>query len=184
MCRPENNAEGPAVAAVGRESSVTANGGNGQQLGFVFGPTQLNVEGYDKVADAKSKDGKMSGLKAVSDTTIEMTLAAPIGQTLFENYLAGPQVLPMPSEAFKDVEAYNKKPIGNGPYMLKDAWDTTGADAGPQPGLRLHARQGRRDRLPVLRRHQRAVGRPAGEQPRRDRAPAADRTGDCCHRPR
>ena len=39
----------------------------------------------------------MSGLTATSDTTIEMTLVAPIGQTLFENYVAGPQVLPMPS---------------------------------------------------------------------------------------
>jgi ABC-type oligopeptide transport system substrate-binding subunit len=106
--------------------NFAANGGNGQQLGFVFGPSQLNVEGYDKVSDPKSKDGQMSGIKATSDTTIEVTLAAPIGQTLFENYLAGPQVLPMPSVAYKDLDAFNKKPIGNGPYMLKDAWDTTG----------------------------------------------------------
>ena len=107
--------------------NFAANGGNGQQLGFLFGPSQLNVEGYDEVSDAKSKDGKMSGIKATGDTTLQMTLVAPIGQPLFENYLAGPQVLPMPSVAFQDVEAYNKKPIGNGPYMLKDAWDTTGA---------------------------------------------------------
>jgi oligopeptide transport system substrate-binding protein len=107
--------------------NFTANGGNGQQLGFVFGPSQLNVAGYDEISDATSTDGEMSGVKATSDTTIEMTLVAPIGQTLFENYLAGPQILPMPSVAFQDVEAYNTKPIGNGPYMLKDVWDTTGA---------------------------------------------------------
>jgi len=106
--------------------NFAANGGNGQQLGFVFGPSQLNVEGYDKVSGKDSKDGEMSGVKAVNDTTIQMTLVAPIGQTLFENFLAGPQVLPMPSVAFKDVDAYNKKPIGNCPYMLKDAWDTQG----------------------------------------------------------
>ena len=91
------------------------------------GPSQLNVEGYDEVADEKSTDGKMSGLKATSDTTIEMTLDAPMGQPLFENYLAGPQVLPMPSVAFEDIEAYNKQPIGNGPYMMKEPWTTTGA---------------------------------------------------------
>ena len=69
----------------------------------------------------------MSGLKATSDTTIEMTLAAPIGQPLFENYIAGPQVLPMPSVAFEDIVAFNKQPIGNGPYMMKEPWSTTGA---------------------------------------------------------
>lgn len=106
--------------------NFAANGGNGQQLGFVFGPSQLNVAGYEDVSDPKSTDGQMSGIKATSDTTIEMTLVAPIGQTLFENYLAGPQILPMPSVAFDDVAAFNKQPIGNGPYMLKDAWDSTG----------------------------------------------------------
>ena len=120
--------------------NFTANGGNGQQLGFIFGPTQLNVEGYDAVADEKSTDGKMSGLSATSDTTIEIKLAAPMGQTLFENYLAGPQVLPMPSAAFEDIVAFNKLPIGNGPYKFKEAWSTTGAtlvrnaDYGYTPG--------------------------------------------------
>lgn len=121
--------DGEAVTA---ESFVdtwnfAANGGNGQQLGFVFGPSQLNVKGYAEVAKPGVKGKKMAGLKAVNATTIQMTLAAPIGQTLFENYLAGPQVLPMPSVAFKDMAAFNKKPIGNGPYMLKEAWGNTGA---------------------------------------------------------
>ena len=106
--------------------NFTANGGNGQQLGFIFGPSQLNVEGYADVADEKSTDGEMSGLQATSDTTIEMTLVEPIGQTLFENYVAGPQVLPMPSVAFEDIDAYNKQPIGNGPYMMMEPWSTTG----------------------------------------------------------
>jgi peptide/nickel transport system substrate-binding protein/oligopeptide transport system substrate-binding protein len=107
--------------------NFAANGGNGQQLGFVFGPSQLNVEGYDAVSAPESKDGKMSGLKATSPTTIEMTLAVPIGQPLFENYVAGPQILPMPSVAFEDIEAYNKQPIGNGPYKMKEPYSTTGA---------------------------------------------------------
>jgi oligopeptide transport system substrate-binding protein len=120
--------------------NFTANGGNGQQLGFVFGASQLNVEGYDAVSGEDSKDGKMSGLKATGDTTIEMKLVAPIGQTLFENYVAGPQVLPMPSAAFADVAAFNKNPIGNGPYKLKEPWSTTGvtlvrnADYAYEPG--------------------------------------------------
>lgn len=106
--------------------NFAANGGNGQQLGFVFGPSQLDVAGYDKVSGEKSKDGEMSGLKATSDTTIEITLNNAIGLTLFENFMAGPQILPMPSAAFKDIVAFNKQPIGNGPYKLTKAWSTTG----------------------------------------------------------
>ena len=34
--------------------NFTANGGNGQQLGFVFGVTQLNVEGYDEVSGQRA----------------------------------------------------------------------------------------------------------------------------------
>ena len=33
----------------------------------------------------------------------------------------------MPSVAFEDIAAYNKQPIGNGPYMMKEPWSTTGA---------------------------------------------------------
>ena len=106
--------------------NFAANGGNGQQLGFVFGPSQLNVEGYAEVADEKSTDGEMSGLKVTGDNTFEVSLAAPIGQTLFENYVAGPTVLLMPSVAFEDVAAYNKNPIGNGPYKFKAPWSSTG----------------------------------------------------------
>ncbi len=107
--------------------NFAANGGNGQQLGFVFGISQLNVKGYDEVSDAKSTNGKMSGLKAVNPTTIEMTLLAPLGKPLFENYLAGPQILPMPTVAFTDIAAFNKQPIGNGPYKFKEPWSQTDA---------------------------------------------------------
>lgn len=113
--------------------NFTANGGNGQQLGFVFGPSQLNVEGYDKVAGENSTDGVMSGLKAVDDTTIQMSLVEPLGQPLFENFLAGPQIFPMPSEAFKDIKAYNKQPIGNGPYKLSTPYSDTGLTAVKNP---------------------------------------------------
>lgn len=113
--------------------NFAANGGNGQQLGFVFGPSQLNVVGYDKVSGAKSTSGRISGLKAVDDTTIQITLVKRMGQTLFENYLAGPEVLPMPSAAFTDIVAYGKQPIGNGPYKFKGPWSTTNADIVKNP---------------------------------------------------
>lgn len=103
--------------------NFTANGGNGQQLGFIFGPSQLNVVGYDKVEGTDSKTGKMSGLKVTGDNTFTMDLAAPLSESLFKNFVAGPQVYPVPSAGLKNIEAYNKNVIGNGPYKLKDGWD-------------------------------------------------------------
>lgn len=103
--------------------NYAANAGNGQQLGFIFGPSQLNVAGFDKLQGETSTDGKMSGLKAVSDTTLEIDLLTAMPLELFMNFIAGPQVFPMPEAAFKDLKAYNKAPIGNGPYKLKDGWD-------------------------------------------------------------
>ncbi|MDZ7578424.1 MAG: ABC transporter substrate-binding protein [Candidatus Nanopelagicales bacterium] len=102
---------------------------NGQELGFVFGPSQLNVKGYSDVAPsdpkAEPKSKTMSGLKAVGKNTIQVSLVSPLGDALFKNFLAGPPVLPMPSVAFKDIKAYGKQPIGNGPYQLKKPWSAT-----------------------------------------------------------
>ena len=96
--------------------NYAANAKNGQQLGFILGPGQLNVEGYDKVESGSAKE--MTGLKAESDTKFTMTLVEPMTESLFKNFVAGPQIMPMPSEAFKDPEAYEKQPIGNGAYKL------------------------------------------------------------------
>ena len=95
---------------------------NGQQLGFVFGPAQLNVVGYDKVSTKGATTKTLEGLKVVSPTELTLTLVNPLGEALFDNYLAGPQILPMPSVAFKDIEAFGKQPIGNGPYKMDVPW--------------------------------------------------------------
>lgn len=100
--------------------NFAAYGDNGQQLGFVFGPSQLNVVGYQDVADSKAKE--MSGLAVVSDSEFTMTLEEPLGEGLFLNFLAGPQIYPMPAAALADPEAYNKQPIGNGPYLMAEPW--------------------------------------------------------------
>ncbi len=105
--------------------NFAAYGPNGQQLGFVFGPSQLDVVGYDDVSDAKSPKAKtMSGLKVVNDTTLSMELNKPLGESLFANFLAGPQILPMPSTALtvSGSEDFSKQPIGNGPYKMDTPW--------------------------------------------------------------
>ncbi|MAT60979.1 MAG: hypothetical protein CMH41_04980 [Micrococcales bacterium] len=104
--------------------NYAAYGDNGQQLGFVMGPDQLNIVGYDQVASNKSK--KMSGLNVESDSILTVELEKPMGQSLFYNFLGGPQVLPLPSTAIKDPKAYEKQPIGNGPYKLEAPWTNQG----------------------------------------------------------
>ena len=104
--------------------NYAAFGDNGQQLGFVFGPEQLNVVGYDEVAKSKSKE--MSGITVESDTVLTMELEKAMGESLFLNFLGGPQVLPLPTTAIKDPKAYEKQPIGNGPYKLKEPWTNQG----------------------------------------------------------
>ena len=95
---------------------------NGQQLGFVFGPSQLNVVGYDEVSQAGAAVKEMSGLKVISPTEFQITLVAPLGEGIFSNFVAGPQIFPMPSAAFADIDAFNKQPIGNGQYMMATPW--------------------------------------------------------------
>jgi peptide/nickel transport system substrate-binding protein/oligopeptide transport system substrate-binding protein len=106
--------------------NFAALGTNGQQLGFIFGASQLNVVGYADVSDAKAPKAKtMSGLKLVNDTTFSIELVNPLGPDLFANFLAGPQILPMPSVATASAAAadtYGKNPIGNGAYKLSEPW--------------------------------------------------------------
>jgi oligopeptide transport system substrate-binding protein len=83
----------------------------------------LLEEGDEVPADLPEK---LSGLKVVDDTTFTVELSEPFSQFgLTLQYLGA---APMAEEARKDPEAFNRKPIGMGPYKLKDAEWTTGTD--------------------------------------------------------
>ncbi|MEU8271067.1 ABC transporter substrate-binding protein [Sphaerisporangium sp. NPDC049002] len=83
-----------------------------------------NIEGYDKLnpeaEGAKPTAEKLSGLKVVDPTTLEVTLTAPFSQ--FPITLAYTGFAPMPKAAFTDLKAYDQKPIGNGPFALDGDW--------------------------------------------------------------
>ncbi|MCH9817273.1 MAG: ABC transporter substrate-binding protein [Actinomycetia bacterium] len=102
--------------------NYTANGGNGQQLGFVFSPSYLNVVGYEDVSGPKTTGETMSGLAVAKDDdlTIEVTLEKALSPEIFQNFLAGPQIMPMPTVGLKDPKAFDKQLIGNGPYMMAE----------------------------------------------------------------
>jgi oligopeptide transport system substrate-binding protein len=78
------------------------------------------IAGYDdlnpKTGTPKTKT--MSGLKVVNATTFTVKLVSPDGQFPLQLSQAQTGLYPMPKAAFKNLDAYNKQPIGDGPYMM------------------------------------------------------------------
>ena len=100
-----------------RAWNYAAYGPNATQVGFFFD----DVQGYDDLQGEKPKAKEMSGLKAVDDTTIEVTLKQPFSQfPLVLSYT--PAAAPMAEECEKDIKACNEQPIGNGPYQFAEKW--------------------------------------------------------------
>lgn len=96
--------------------NYTAYGPNGYILNFFFD----RIEGYDAMNTDKPTVKELSGLKVVDDTTFTVTLTAPFSQ--FENTLGFDAFDPLPAVFYDDPDAYNEKPIGDGPYMMDGAW--------------------------------------------------------------
>jgi oligopeptide transport system substrate-binding protein len=77
------------------------------------------VKGYDEVLAGTAAE--MTGLKAIDDNTLEVTLKYPFAD--FEYVVAHPTLGPVPKAALeKDPAAYAVAPIGNGPFMIASAW--------------------------------------------------------------
>lgn len=107
-----------------RAWNATAYGPNGRAGNELF----ARVEGYEKLNPPGGSGGrggqaesrKLPGLRIVDDYTFRVTLAEPFSQ--FPVMLAHPAFLPLPKVAFRDLEAFNRQPIGNGPYALAGRW--------------------------------------------------------------
>jgi len=101
-----------------RAWNYSAYGPNATQTGFFFSP----VEGYDDLQGKKPKAKEMTGLKAVDDTTIEITLSQPFSQwPLVMSYT--PAFAPIAKECLDDLKACQEQPIGNGPYQISGKWE-------------------------------------------------------------
>ncbi|MGW4032989.1 peptide ABC transporter substrate-binding protein [Streptomyces sp. NPDC004838] len=108
--------------------------GNGQLAG---------IEGYAALNPAKGKPSvkTLSGVKAVDATTLEVTLSSPDSQFPLRLTPSQTGFYPLPKAAFTDLEAFDRKPIGNGPYQMDSAWKPDGgatvtaygAYQGPKP---------------------------------------------------
>ncbi|MFJ1651529.1 ABC transporter substrate-binding protein [Streptomyces sp. NPDC088337] len=119
-----------------------ANVKNNQQNSFWF----EDIKGYDDVHPEKGdpKTDKMSGLKAVDDTTFTIQLKNKVP---YYNYKLGYSTFaPLPKVFYDDPKAFGQKPIGNGPYQFESwthkkqiqvkAWDGyTGPNKAQNKGL-------------------------------------------------
>jgi oligopeptide transport system substrate-binding protein len=87
------------------------------------------IDGFDEVAGVSS-DGKqapktgqttMSGLHVVNDLEFIVRLKAPTIDFMLR--LGHSAFYPLPASAFRDMAAFGRNPIGNGPYQLADSPD-------------------------------------------------------------
>ncbi len=98
--------------------NYAAYGPNATQVGFFFSP----VEGYDEMQGDNPKAKELSGVTAVDDTTIEITLSEPFSQwPLVMSYL--PAFAPVAQDCLDDLKACNEEPIGSGPYQMAGPWE-------------------------------------------------------------
>jgi oligopeptide transport system substrate-binding protein len=89
---------------------------NSGQLASIVGYSDLNP------ASGTPKTKEMSGLKVTGDDTFTVTLTHADSQFPLQLSQAQTAFYPMPEAAYEDLKAYDKKPIGNGPYEMTAAW--------------------------------------------------------------
>ncbi|MCL2503647.1 MAG: peptide ABC transporter substrate-binding protein [Coriobacteriia bacterium] len=83
------------------------------------------VKGYDEVADDKASE--LSGLRAIDDLTLEVTLTQPFAD--FEYIVAHPALSPVPKALVEGGVEYDGKkvpygdmPVGNGSFKMAEPW--------------------------------------------------------------
>ncbi len=79
------------------------------------------VKGFDEMQEGKAKE--LSGVKALDDYTLEVTLKEPFAD--FEYVVGHPALAPVPAEEVDTPEkakAFADKPIGNGPFKMAEPW--------------------------------------------------------------
>ena len=88
-----------------------------------------DIEGYEDLNPSPPEGSteppdpsvdELSGLEALDEHTIQVTLAEPFRQ--YPLKLMHTVFYPMPEVAFEDIEAYEEAPIGNGPFMMDGSW--------------------------------------------------------------
>ncbi|MCX4577274.1 ABC transporter substrate-binding protein [Streptomyces sp. NBC_01571] len=111
-----------------------ANQTNAQQTNPLFS----HIAGYSDLNPGEGKKpttDKLSGLKAVDDSTLQVTLSGAF--SAFPSQLSFTAFVPLPKAFFKDPKGFGEAPIGNGPFEMKGKFkhneqiDTTKYDKYP-----------------------------------------------------
>ena len=92
-----------------------ANQTNAQQTNALFN----HIAGWSDLNPGEGKKpstDKMSGLKAVDDNTLQVTLTDSF--SAFPTQLSFTSFVPLPQAFFKDPKAFGEAPIGNGPFKM------------------------------------------------------------------
>ena len=155
--------------------NYTAYGPNGQAGSYFYAPVAgyADVQCPDAECKQKPKAKTMSGLKVVDDMTFTIQTTEPVSNLPVR--LGYSAFAPLPDSFFADPKAFEKKPIGAGPFkmdsisntefVLSKFADFSGADQGER---------GQAD-VPDLPGSRRGLRRRGGRQPglhRREQHPA------------
>ncbi|WIE55380.1 ABC transporter substrate-binding protein [Curtobacterium sp. MCBD17_003] len=89
---------------------------NSGELAGIVGYSDLNPTSGTPTTDT------MRGLKVTGKDTFTVTLTHADSQFPLQLSQAQTAFYPMPKAAYRDIKAYDKKPIGNGPYEMTEAW--------------------------------------------------------------
>ncbi|MCW1100194.1 ABC transporter substrate-binding protein [Streptomyces sp. RS2] len=96
--------------------NATAYAPNALPFNYLF----MNFHGYGALNPAKGKPAtdKLSGVTVAGERTLKVRLDTPL--STFPDLLAGTPFAPLPKAALKgkDFTAFDKLPIGNGPYQV------------------------------------------------------------------
>jgi oligopeptide transport system substrate-binding protein len=104
--------------------NYTAYGPNGQAGSYFYAP----VKGYDDTqcpdakCEEKPKAKTMSGLQVVDDMTFTITTTEPVSNLPVR--LGYSAFAPLPDSFFADPKAFEKKPIGAGPFKMDSISNT------------------------------------------------------------
>jgi ABC-type transport system substrate-binding protein len=102
------------------------------------------IVGFDEMQGEDPAAETLSGLTKVDDLTFTVELKVADRQFPFQLSDGQTGLYPLPKAAFDDLEAYDKFPVGNGPFKMTEVWATDTQDivveaydayTGPKPSL-------------------------------------------------
>ena len=85
------------------------------------------VEGYDALnpKEGEPTSKTLSGVKVLDTNSFEVTLKSPDSQLKFEMAMTVTAWSPLPTAALADLAAFDKAPIGNGPFQMDGTWENS-----------------------------------------------------------